>query len=246
MSIVLFSGTTEGRLISRRLAEGGAAVTVCVATAYGTEEQGQTPGVTVLTGRTDASEMAQILAGAALCVDATHPYAVDASVNIQAACRAAGVEYRRLLRRESETAGAVTVDSGAEAAAYLAQTTGSILLTTGAKELGVYGALPPQRLYPRVLPSHESLSACEALGIPHRNILAIQGPFSREMNEAILRQYAIAYVVTKDGGAAGGCPEKAAAARATGANLVVIRRPKETGEDFETILQYCQEVLGCR
>ena len=41
MNVVLFSGTTEGRRLSRALAELGAGVTVCVATQYGREEQGE-------------------------------------------------------------------------------------------------------------------------------------------------------------------------------------------------------------
>ena len=91
--IVVFSGTTEGRRLSSRLAAEGAAVTVCVATGYGAAEQGAAPGLTVHTGRMEAGEMAALLAGAALCVDATHPYARQASENIRAACRPAGVPF---------------------------------------------------------------------------------------------------------------------------------------------------------
>ena len=40
MNVVVFSGTTEGRSFSRALAALGAAVTVCVATELGAEEQG--------------------------------------------------------------------------------------------------------------------------------------------------------------------------------------------------------------
>ena len=35
MKFVIFSGTTEGRKLSALLAEAGAEVTVCVASAYG-------------------------------------------------------------------------------------------------------------------------------------------------------------------------------------------------------------------
>ena len=73
--IVIFSGTTEGRQLSHALAAEGIAATVCVATAYGAAEQGEAPGLAVRTGRMEAGEMAALLAGAALCVDATHPYA---------------------------------------------------------------------------------------------------------------------------------------------------------------------------
>ena len=47
----MFSGTTEGRRFSKKLAELGVAVTVCVATPLGAEEQGEMAGITVHAGR---------------------------------------------------------------------------------------------------------------------------------------------------------------------------------------------------
>ena len=125
MRAVVFSGTTEGRTFSHALAALGAAVTVCVATDLGAEEQGRADGITVRAGRLDADEMAAVLQGAALCVDATHPYATEATRNIRAAAAAAGVEYHRLLRPASNPpAGSVVLPGAAQAAAYLADRPG--------------------------------------------------------------------------------------------------------------------------
>lgn len=239
MRIVIFGGTTEGRELSKRLAAAGAAVTVCVATEYGEEEQGQVPGVETHTGLLTAGEKQRLLQNADLCVDATHPYAGHVTASVRAACEAAGVELLRLLRPASDIPDAVTLNSAAEAAAYLKAREGRILLTTGAKELAAWSCLDPERLVVRVLPSHESLAACEALGIPHRNIIAMQGPFSKELNAALIRQYGIRYVVSKDGGGPGGFPEKAAAAKETGAQLIVLRRPAESGLAFDEVLNLC-------
>lgn len=244
MKLVIFSGTTEGREFSRAAAALGAAVTVCVATDLGAEEQGSAPGVTVHAGRLDADEMAALLRDAALCVDATHPYATEATHNIRAAAGMAGVEYHRLLRRASELpAGSVVLPGAGEAAAYLADKAGRILLTTGAKELPAFAALDPARLYPRVLPTLAGITACEAAGVPHRNIIAMQGPFTLGLNVALMQQFEIDYLVTKDGGAQGGFAEKAEAAAQCGAQLIVLRRPDEQGETAETILQRCRELL---
>ena len=101
MNVVVFSGTTEGRELSRQLAALGIEVTVSVATPLGQEEQGSAPGVTVRCGRLLPDEMAALLGNAALCIDATHPYAVEATKNIKAAAEKAGVEYLRLLRPAS-------------------------------------------------------------------------------------------------------------------------------------------------
>ena len=244
MKAVIFSGTTEGRALSRAVAALGADVTVCVATDLGAEEQGHAPGITVRAGRLDAGEMTSLLQGAALCVDATHPYATEVTRNIRAAATAAGVVYHRLLRPASALpAGSVVLETAAQAAAYLEAKPGNVLLATGAKELPAFAALDPARLYPRVLPTLAGITACEAAGIPHRNIIAMQGPFTLELNVALLRQFAIAAMVTKDGGAAGGFAEKAEAAARCGVQLIVLRRPEEQGENAETILQRCRELL---
>ena len=238
MRVILFSGTTEGRRLSRALAALGGAVTVCVATEYGREEQGEAPGITVLSGRMDETQD--------LCVDATHPYALQASRSIRAACEGERVPLLRLLREESPVPEGAAVFAGAQTAAdWLSATQGNILLTTGAKELDAFTPLGGERLYPRVLPLASSLEACRRAGVPSSHILALQGPFSQELNEALIRQYRIAYLVTKDGGPAGGFGEKAAAAQAAGARLVLIRRPREEGLGYEGVLQQCREMMGC-
>ena len=57
-------------------------------------------------------------------------------------------------------------------------------------------------------------------------------------------QFSIRWLVTKDGGAAGGFEEKVRAAEKNGVQMVVIRRPKEDGESYETILEMCKEMMG--
>ena len=200
------------------------------------------PGLPALPGSN--RQMTALLQGADLCVDATHPYAVEATRNIRAACKTAGTEYRRLLRPESPLpAGSMVFASAAHAAGFLARTQGNVLLATGAKELSAFAVLEPARLFPRVLPTREGIAACEGADIPHKNIIAMQGPFSYALNRALMEQFAIRFLVTKDGGAAGGFEEKARAAQDTGAQLIVIRRPAEQGETAEQILTHCKEML---
>lgn len=251
MKAVIFGGTTEGRQLSSKLAEKGVAVLVSVATPLGQEEQEEQVArglLRVHCGRLEPPQMVALLKseGAQLCIDATHPYAVEATRNIRAAAAEAGVEYLRLARAPSEVPpGSAVFDDAPAAAQALAAQEGNILLTTGAKELVAFAAIPPARLFPRVLPTHEGIAACEGVGIPHRNIIAMQGPFTREMNEATLRQYHISHLVTKDGGAAGGFAQKAQAAALLGVQLVVLRRPPERGLTETEILRYCEEKLQC-
>lgn len=247
MRVVIFSGTTEGRELSAQTAAMGAETIVCVATEYGRTIQQHVPGTKTHSGRLNADEMVEILQGADLCIDATHPYAKVVSQNIRQAAQRANVPHHRLLRQESALPqNCIMVDSAEQAAAFLQTTQGNVLLTTGAKELQAYAELDRERIYPRVLPMQDSLTACENLQIPRGNIIAMQGPFSYELNCALLRQFSIRWMVTKDGGAAGGFDEKVQAAQENGVQLVVIRRPQEEGESYQTILALCKEMIGCR
>ena len=72
----------------------------------------------------------------------------------------------------------------------------------------------------------------------------MQGPFSFALNQAMMEQFHIRWLVTKDGGAEDWrWKKKAAAASAAGAQLVVIRRPPEQGETASEVLKRCKEMI---
>lgn len=241
MSILIFGGTTEGRLLAQALSRRCIPCTVSVATPLGAEELEGLDGVRVLVGRRDDEAMQRLLSGFSRCVDATHPYAVEATANIARACARAHVPLRRLLRKASAPEDWVQADSLEAAARYLSGQEGNILLTTGAKGLAAFSRLEGARLYPRVLPVADSLQACLDARIPTRNIIAMHGPFTQGLNEAILEQFSIRWLVTKDGGGAGGFAEKVRAARARNVGVIVVGRPRETGDGFEQVLAWLLE-----
>ncbi|MBE6029516.1 MAG: precorrin-6A reductase [Clostridiales bacterium] len=247
MKIVIFGGTSEGRELSNELAKAGAEVLVSVASDYGAEEQGTAEGVTVAQGAKDEEEIRQMISGADMVVDATHPFAVIVTDNIRSAAEKAGVERLRLLRDESPTEGEADIRYAAdpcEAARIAGEIGGRVLLTTGSKDLGIYAeVIDPELLYPRVLPLVSSIEACEEAGIPHRNIIAVQGPFSEELNKAVIRDYKTEVMITKDSGAAGGFPEKIRAAHECRIPIIVIARPEEDGLSFDEILAVCREKM---
>ena len=250
--LCVFAGTTEGRELVELLEDQPVAVTACVATEYGETLLAARENLTISAGRLRREEMEALLRreGFDLVVDATHPYAKEVTEHIAGACQAAGTDYLRLLREEQGLpAGSVWAPDAAGAAALLADRPGNILLTTGSKELGHFASIPgfAQRTYARVLPMEASLRACEATGLSPAHILAMQGPFSREMNLAMLRAVSAAWLVTKEGGAAGGFQEKAEAAAEAGAGLVVIGRPPQReGLDFSAAMALLKERFGLR
>ena len=87
MRVLIFGGTTEGRRLARALSAMGHQVWVSVATPLGAEELAGLEDVSVLVGRRSGGEMDALLSrGFHRCVDATHPYAVQATREIGAAC----------------------------------------------------------------------------------------------------------------------------------------------------------------
>ena len=250
--LCVFAGTTEGRELVELLEGQPVAVTACVATEYGETLLTARENLTISAGRLRCEEMEALLRreGFDLVVDATHPYAQEVTKHIAGACQTAGTDYLRLLREEQGLPeGAVWTPDAAGAAALLADRPGNILLTTGSKELDKFASIPgfAQRTYARVLPMEASLRACEAAGLSPAHILAMQGPFSREMNLAMLRAVSAAWLVTKEGGAAGGFQEKAEAAAEAGAGLVVIGRPPQRqGMDFAGAAEEIRRRFGLR
>lgn len=242
MKVVVFSGTTEGRMLSHALAKLDVPVLVCVATEYGRLDQGVCPGVEVHAGRLEEKDMVQLLQGKNLCIDATHPYATQVTANIRRAAEQAGVLYKRLLRPASPLPpGCLEVKDVQEVVNFLEKQEGNVLLTTGAKELAGFMPLGTQRLFARVLPLESSLEACKRANIPTSHIIAMQGPYSKELNIALMHQFSIGYLVTKDGGNPGGFTEKLEAAKECQVQAIVIRRPADQGASYEEVLNFCKE-----
>ena len=251
--ILIFGGTTEGRTVAERLLAEGVPCTVCVATQYGEEVLQPHPLMTVHTGRLDRIGMTQMmLEGHFSCViDATHPHAQLVSQEIRAACEQTGLTCLRLQREDADAQSAVnrTADTDSndqscvyvndveEAGAFLAALPGRILVTTGSKELARFaGALgDPSRITARVLPARESLDACAEAGLAGKQIFAMQGPFSTELNCALIRHAGATWLLTKQTGAAGGYPEKIEAVRKCGIRAVVIRTPSTENESRGTV-----------
>lgn len=249
--IWIFGGTSEGRRLASFCEENGLSVTMSVATEYGEQVLSEGWHGKVLQGRMSRKQMQEHMKirDVELVIDATHPYAAEVTENIREACKAEAIEYIRLLRGGADGGspdGIVYAASVREAVEYLSGTCGNIMLTTGSKELPAFcEKLDRKRLYPRVLPSVESIGICESNGIPPANCIAMQGPFSEDVNAALLGQFRCLYLVTKESGKAGGFEEKLSACKKMGVTAVVIRRPvEENGLDFEAVCGYLRQKHG--
>ena len=250
--LCVFAGTTEGRRLLEFLAGQEMRALACVATDYGETLVPRADNIEVSARRMDGNEMRALFSGRRFdaVIDATHPFATVVSENIAGACAATGTEYLRLNRCDSASDGdAVIVDSIQAAADFLAAHPGNALLATGSKELKPYTTVEDyqQRFWPRVLPMPSSLEACAAAGFAPAHIIAMQGPFSVDMNAAMLKAIRAQWLVTKDSGDSGGYMDKLKAAKLAGARCVVIGRPGQAdGKTFAETVSWLVERFGLR
>ena len=243
MSVLLiFGGTTEGRELACFCSEKNIPVTVSVTTEYGA---GLLPdNITVLTGKLDEKGIAELLAKNIYCtvIDATHPYAKEATKNIRAACDALKIPYLRLIRDSSEVSGE-TVKDISEMIELLNKNDDIILSTLGSKSLSELMKITNcrERLYVRVLPSE----AEKITEISCEHVIAAKGPFSTEQNVSDIRRTNAAVLLTKDSGAVGGYPEKIKAAEICGIRIITLLRPKENGLTLDEIRELILNEKRC-
>lgn len=247
---IVFAGTTEGYALCEFLAENRVSVYACAATEYGGSLLQENEFLHVSAGRLKTEDMEELFRkeNPEIVLDATHPYAAEVTKNIRTACESAGVLYQRILRPEGEkNSEAIYVESTEEAAAFLSGTEENIFLTTGSKELAKFTGIPDykERLFARVLSIPSVIRSCAELGIEGKHLIGMQGPFSAEINEAMLRQFQCSYLVTKDTGLAGGFPEKMEACQRCGVTPVIIGRPlKEEGLSLQDARVFLSKMFG--
>lgn len=246
--IFMLCGTSDARELAVRLSASGRELLCSVVTDSAAKSL-QEAGLPVRTGRLAAGEMAALLreGGFRAVVDASHPFAEEAHRNAMQAAKDLGLPYIRF-ERASLVYGdhpKLTVVAGYEEAALEAKRRkGSVMLTTGSKTLPIFARHligdPEIRLVARMLPRRDNMEKCEELGVEQKNIIAMQGPFTREMNEALYRQYRTAVMVTKESGTTGAVDEKVETALRLGIDVILISRPEiEFGTaftDYEGVL----------
>ena len=243
--LLLFGGTTE----ARKLLEHGLPAIYSVVTDYGAKQADGECGAEVVTGRMDRDAIVKFIKerGVTCAIDATHPYAVEATANIKSACEITGTPLMRVLRESTPLSGdIIKVSSCAEAAELLNTMECNALLTVGSKELASFTSVNnyKERLFPRVLPSSSVIASCEALGFDAGHIIAMQGPFSESMNIDMIDMTKAEVIVTKDGGTAGGTAEKFTAAAKRGIKVILVTRHEERGHSTEEALLWARRELG--
>ena len=230
--ILVLSGTEEGKEIVRQLHYDGFNVRTTVATEYGRKMFEQIGLDTLcIQKRCDKEGFIRLIQekGITVFIDATHPFAVEATKNAYEACREAGINYFRFERKDSVISDHPlihSVSSADDAVKKVRQLGTNIFLTTGISGVSKFISLKNEKqLFVRILPIPEHIASCIEMGIFPRNIIAMHGPFSTGLNKAMFQQYGINVIVSKESGGVGGVNEKIQAAIELGIDTILITRP---------------------
>ncbi len=244
------AGTSDARKIIKKLSSKDNHILATTISINGGELAGNSGADEVLVGRFDSTKLAEIIRNNEIdvLIDATHPFASDATRNAIKAADAEKIKYIRFDRPtlnipENELIHRVnTFEEAVEEIIKLGDS--YILHLAGVMTLPyLTRRIYPHRIIARVLPTNFSIQKCLEAGVPPKNIIAMQGTFSKEFNQAIMKEFNISIVVTKESGKTGGTTTKLEAALELGLDIVMVMRP-EIGELInKTVFNNMEDVV---
>lgn len=249
--ILFLAGTSDARALAIELKRKGLdllATVVSDSAATSLTEH----GIATQVGRLTEQEMMDLIQvkNVQVIIDASHPFAEIVSQTAMAVAKIQGIPY---IRYERPTQAFVdplitAVETYEEAAQLASHHEGTVMLTTGSKTLVTFTkqllGKENLRVVCRMLPNIENMEKCEALGVKQRDIIAIQGPFSKALNKALYAQYETTLVITKESGKVGSVDEKMDAALELDIPVILIKRPKIQYENVCTTFEEVHEKLG--
>lgn len=232
-------GTSEGNEILERVNKITDDIVISTATSYGGELLKEYKYKHLNTEPLDEVKFKKLIEdfNIKLFVDASHPYAKEVSKTLIKVCDELNIEYIRYERKSyldnTENKKIIRIDSYEELEEVLKKIDGNVLNTTGSNNAGFINSLNIEnRVIHRVLPLPNILQKLIDSGIKIENIIAIKGPFGKEINNGIIKEYKIRAIITKDSGLEGGIKEKIESALENDINVIVISKPKVEYKNF--------------
>lgn len=245
-------GTSEGKKILSLINNYTENIAVSTATSYGGQLLQDFKIKDLNTRPLDKNELIIWLKknNIRLLVDGSHPYAQEVTKNAMECAEELDITYIRYERlgvlESIDSDNIIRVKNYDEAIEYFKELQGNILNTTGGNNAARFADIDfEHRVIHRVLPSVSVLSKLIESGIKVRDIVAMQGPISCELEMGFIKQFHIKGILTKDSGIEGGCLEKFNAAENLGIKLIVIQKPSFDYElqfnDPESLVKYIAE-----
>lgn len=228
--IWVIGGTKDSRVFLGKFASADKNIIVSTATEYGGKLLEGLP-VKVVSERLPLELMRGFVEKNSIktIVDVSHPYAFEVSKNAMKVAEEFSIAYYRFEREEIH----IIPDRFSEfqnindLLEYCDKLDENILVTLGSNNIEHFSKLKNlEKFYFRILPKWDMVKRCEDNGILPKNIIAMQGPFSLNMNKAMIEQLNIKYLVTKKGGNTGGEKEKIDACNEKGIEVILLDKPQ--------------------
>jgi len=250
MNLMVMAGTSDARKIIKKLSSTGNYILATAISINGGKLAKNAGADKVLVGRFDYVKLTEVIRNHEIdvLIDATHPFASDATKNAIKASKTEKITYIRFDRPTLDIPDNELihrVDNFNEVVDEIVKLGDSrILHLAGVMTLHhLTGKIYPHRIVARILPTIFSIEKCQEAGIPPQNIVAMQGTYSKEFNQALMKEYDITVVVTKESGKSGGTHSKLEAALELGIHIVMVMRPELSELKGKTIFNSVDDVV---
>ncbi|ADQ15608.1 precorrin-6A reductase [Halanaerobium hydrogeniformans] len=250
--IWILAGTSDSYRLIEKLKENiDINIIATAATDYGKKLLDEKFAVKAIRKRLSEAEMQDFINEHAIkyIIDASHPFAEELSRNAILAAEKSEIVYLRYERKSLDLSiypdkALIKVKNYLEAAEE-ADKFHRIFLSTGSKTADIFVENIDnftERLFFRILPAEKFLKKLIKLGLTPANIAALQGPFSREFNQAMFKEYKADVLVTKASGNRGGLKTKIEAALELNIPIIIIERPEilypQKFEEINNLIEY--------
>lgn len=237
MNLIIMAGTSEGVEIIRRLSTlENIRIIATTTTTQGAKLAKLAGAEETISQALNTDELGKLIKnkGVTTLIDATHPFAADATKNAIKATELTKIKYIRLERPSAGLSSNKLIqkvysfeEAVSKAEEFNKNVENRILQLAGVKNLyHLTERINTKQIFARVLPSVYSIKKCLTLGLPSENIIAMQGTFSKEFNKSLMIEYGINLMITKESGEAGGTPSKIEAAMELEIPVIMVMRPE--------------------
>jgi precorrin-6A/cobalt-precorrin-6A reductase len=243
MTVLLLGGTSEARELAAALHD--AHVPVITSLAGRTPPDAPPAGRLRVGGFGGPEALAEWLTaeGVNAVIDATHPFAERISASAVTACATADVSLLRLERPPWRAAPGdrwISVPDLPTAAATVPSHGSRVLLTTGRQDVAAFAHVDSAWFLIR------SITAPLPPLPPRHELLLDRGPYTLQVERALLEQHKIDLVVTKNSGGEA-TAAKLVASRERGLPVIVIERPGlARSQTVHTVAEAVEWAAGVR
>ncbi|MBI5680162.1 MAG: precorrin-6A reductase [Methanobacterium sp.] len=252
MNVMVMAGTKDAANIIKKLSEVKEVnILATTTTDYGGNIVKSAGADEIISKGLNNDELVEIIKekNINVLVDSTHPFASQATLNAIDASKSVGIKYIRFERPSIDIVEDPLIHkvfSFHEASAKaLELTNGRVLHLAGVSTLKpVIGKIDPSLVFARVLPSVDSIQQCLDLGLKPENIIAMQGTFSKKFNKALMKEYDISLIITKESGEIGGTLSKISGALELGIHIVLVTRPKISELSNKNVFTDLDEIIS--